>query len=272
MKPVSKEVIMQLLTRSLILIIVAKAISLAMLWFLPGEGVNHTAAVSAQPAYQRYTFNVMLEQSSAKAAASKVSTVSTGSHATVRDLVLKGLYGKGESGFVIVALKSNPKKTEVVGIGESFHGYTLVSIQPQSALFDYRGTRYTVTIEASKPLPANALTKVAAPEESGAPKQVARYQINNYTSNLDQVWHDIGIQEVRKENKITGFKVTRIRAGTPFAELGLRKGDIIIKANNKTLDSYAAAMEIYKQIDNIKAVELIVLRNNQEKEIIYEIY
>jgi len=66
--------------------------------------------------------------------------------------------------------------------------------------------------------------------------------------------------------------VTRIKANTPFAQLGLRKGDIIIKANNKNMTSYKDAIAIYKGIDKLEALELVVLRNNQETEINYEIY
>ena len=65
--------------------------------------------------------------------------------------------------------------------------------------------------------------------------------------------------------------MTRIKAGTPFATLGLRQGDIIIKANNKPMTSYKDALEIYKGIDKLEALQLIVLRNNQETEIVYEI-
>ena len=65
--------------------------------------------------------------------------------------------------------------------------------------------------------------------------------------------------------------MTRIKANTPFAQLGLRKGDIIIKANNKPMKSYKDAIAIYKNIDKLEALELIVLHNNQETEISYEI-
>ena len=31
-------------------------------------------------------------------------------------------------------------------------------------------------------------------------------------------------------------------------------------------------MEVYQEIDRLKAVDLVILRNNQEKELVYEIY
>lgn len=272
MKPVSRLFVMKLLTRVAIIVITAKALSLAMLWFLPSEGINRTSVDAVQPAYSRYTFEAMLENPRKGGKASAAVKGSASASATIDDLVLKGLYGKGTYGFVIVALKSAKNKTEVVAVGEPFHGYTLVSIEAGSAIFDYRGKRYKVMIEEAGTPNTSVLRTAKTMAETEPMQQVSRSQIDSYTKNLDQVWKDIGIQEVKKGAEITGFKVTRIRAGTPFAELGLRQGDVILKVNNKPLDSYAAAMEIYQKIDQLNALELVVLRNNQEQEIIYEIY
>ena len=271
MKPVSKALIMRVLTRIVTIAIIAKALSLALLWFLPGEGVNHTAVDSVQPAYARYGFGGMLESTSQAGGSGNAEDPNI-ALAKINELVLKGLYGKGRHGFVIVALKSAKNKTEIVAVGEPFQGYTLVSIEPQSAIFDYRGERYRVMID-ERVTPGAAVIKVAR-EMPGTelPRQVSRAQIERYSKNIDQVWKDIGVQEVKQGSKITGFKVTRIRLGSLFSELGLRQGDVIVKVNNKPLDSYAIAMEIYQKIDRLDALELVLLRNNQEQEILYEIH
>ena len=273
MKPVSKALLMKMLTRVVAIAILAKALSLALLWFLPGEGVNFTTVDSVQPAYGRYGFGVMLEHGGKEKRTTMSSKGSVSSSATIDELVLKGLYGNGNYGFVIIALKSAKNKTEVVAVGEAFHGYTLVSIESDGAIFDLRGKRYSVRIdEGGMPNTSAAEVAYAAPEAEQVQQQVSRSQIDSYSKNIDQVWKDIGIQEVKRGEQITGFKVIRIREGTPFAELGLRQGDVIVKVNNKPLDSYAAAMEIYQKIDRLDALELVVLRNNQEQEILYEIY
>jgi general secretion pathway protein C len=268
MNPASRELLMWLLTRLAIIFLAAKAASLAMLWFLPGEGVNMAQAASMQPTYHRYVLDSMLAapQREGRGPSAAVLPAQT----DVTGLILKGLYGKEEEGFVIIALESKPEETEILTVGEAFHGYTLRSIYPQSAVFEYHGKAYRVAIEAAE-LPPESY---AVQEEAlgTVPTQISREQVNNYTKNLEQIWRDISIREVKKGKKILGFRVTRIKPGTPFADLGLKKGDIIIKANNKTLDSYAAAMEIYQEIDRLKAVELVVLRKNQEKELVYEIY
>jgi type II secretory pathway component PulC len=65
--------------------------------------------------------------------------------------------------------------------------------------------------------------------------------------------------------------VTKIKQGSKFSELGLKVGDIILKANGLELKSYKDAIKIYQNIDKLDTIVLLVKRGKQEKEIIYEI-
>jgi type II secretion system protein C len=262
MNLVSKQWFLSLMSKVLIILIIAKAVSLIMLWLLPGEGVDFRQQQSMMPSYHRYSLSSMIMSPKTPGASKTVAGPS------ISNMVIKGLYRKKTGGFVIVALKSAQADTKVIGIGEKFRDYTLTEILRDGAIFERNRQRFSLYLEKPKNLPAAAAP--AADMETS--HQVSRSDIAHYAKNFDQIWKDISIVEVKKEGKIAGFKVTRINPGTPFAQLGLRKGDIIINANNKALTSYAQALEIYKNIDKLQAIELIVLRNNQEKELIYEIY
>ena len=65
--------------------------------------------------------------------------------------------------------------------------------------------------------------------------------------------------------------MTRIDPNSQLATLGLKKGDIIIKVNNKVLKTYNDVFGIYNNIDKLDAINLVVQRNNQEVELTYEI-
>ncbi|MEA3373494.1 MAG: PDZ domain-containing protein [Campylobacterota bacterium] len=266
MNPVFKKWLISLSTRIVIIVIVVKAMVLGLLWFLPSEGVDYYPEHSLQAKYHRYTLDSMLDKGQAgSASAQRVSATQMRS-----TLVLKGLYGSKRKGFVIVAPEKTPTKTEVIAVGEQFGGNRLVQINPQSAIFERSGRRYVLQMEN---VDARLSSKgTGAAERDDVPRSVSRSNINYYVKDIDKVWKDIGITELKEGKKITGFKVTRIKPSSPMAELGLRRGDVIIKANNKTLTSYADVLAIYKKIGTMQALELVVLRNNQEKEIIYEIY
>lgn len=269
MNPGFKKWLLTLLLRLLFIVIIANAVSLALLWFLPGEGVDYTNVQSIQPVYHRYRIAGMLEQG-------KVGTRGDGGPASastakkITSLVLTGLYGSKKSGFVVIALKSSPKKTEVIATGESFGGYTLVGVNADNAVFDRDGRTYTVYMENAGKLSAFSAVQETSAEEPAA--RISRSDVLGYAKNIQKIWQDISLVEVKENGGIAGFKVTRIKPNTPLANLGLKRGDIIIRANNQQLKSYADALGIYKEIDTLRVLELTVLRNNQEKEIVYEIY
>lgn len=262
----------------LIIIMVAKALSLIMLWFFQSEGVNYHANSSKLPEYKRYNVNNIIKPTqipdvqSASVPTSEEEKELAAYGPNISNMVLKGLFKRKNGGLIIIALKAKPNDSEVIGIDDVFQGYTLKIILKNGAIFSKNGETYSLYFSEDQQQEQYTSKPAAGKSDDGGIKQVAKSDINHYAKNIKEVWKDISIVEVKKDGKITGFKVTRINPGTPFAQLGLRQGDIIIKANNKQLTSYKDALAIYKGIDKLEALELVVLRNNQETEIVYEIY
>lgn len=262
----SKVWVVAILTRLIIILIIGKVLGLFLLWLLPNEGVDFYEQKKMLPPYHPYTVGAIIEpQVVLKGNKLDSQYLESG----IKTMVLKGLYRKKDSGYIILAMKSRPDKTEVLGIGESYGGYKLVKIKSSSAVFERESHYYTLELIRTD---LASLRKKHAPFIEGEPYQMSRIEIQEYAKNFGQILEDINIIEVKKRGKLKGFKITRIRPNTPFSYLGLRKGDVIIKVNNEPLKSYADALNIYQNIDDIKEIELIVLRNNKEKELRYEIY
>lgn len=261
----SNSYILNIVTRVLILLAVAKAISLAIWWFLPSDGVELQVKDNYQPKYQRVDFKNMLSSAVSVTKAGDNQVSSDGINIT--NMILKGLYGKGSKGFAIVALKSSVKNTSIVSVGEVFSGYTLKTILASSIVFTKAGKEYVLEMEHTK-ITKESVVSVAS---SASPKDVSRLDINFYAKNPKEIWKDIAIVEVKNGKKIEGFKVTRIKKNSKMAKLGLKKGDIIIKVNNVELKSYKDALDIYAKIDKLQTIQIVVMRNNQEKELVYEI-
>ncbi len=258
----------------LILVLVARTLSLALMWFLPSEGVSLHIQPNFQPKYQRVDFKNMLTPIVKKVEQKQVSTSDGG--ISITNMVLKGLYGTKTSGFIIVALKATPKKTTILSIGEIFSGYTLKEIENNSAIFTKDGTRFTLMLENAKKT-ASALKQskqkrsVSNDNEPISQQVVTRGDITYYAKHPKQIWKEISIREVKDGKQIKGFKVTRIAPNSKFATMGLKKGDLIVKANNVELKSYRDALNIYTKIDKVDEVQIVIIRNGVEKEIVYEI-
>lgn len=270
MQKLSNSPILKIISMLLMLLVAAKVISLIVLYLLPSDGIELSIEESYQPKYQRVDFKNMLNTAQT-AQSSKKEFVQSGISMT--NMILKGLYGTQNSGFIIVALKSKPKDTQIVEVGEVYKGYKLVGIEKKSATFTKNSTKYTLNLEALKINTQNVKSKVgnANGDEQISQKIVSKNDIEHYAKNPKDIWKEISIMEVKDGKAIKGFKVTRIKPNSKMATLGLKKDDIIIKANNVVLKSYRDALNIYSKIKDIDVVQIVVIRNGIEKEIVYEI-
>jgi type II secretion system protein C len=272
MQKISNTSLFTSLFKLLVFVLVAKLSSLVLLWFLPHDGVSYQEGENYQPPYVRYTFEGMLSY----VKEDKQQSAQSGSQAgiSITNMILKGLYGKGERGVVVVALKASPKKSDVIAVGETFSGFTLKSIEQESAVFEKGGQSYILEMDygGKQKTRAYSTSKASDAVDISKPVGVTKNDINFYAKNPNEIWKQIAIQERKEKGKIVGFEVKRIAPNSPFEKLGLQKGDLITKANNVELRSYKDAIAIYEKIDTLKSVQIVFMRNNQEMEIVYEVH
>lgn len=282
MTKLSNSAIISIISKLLILLVVAKALSLVLWWYLPSDGVEMKVENNYQPKYQRVYFKNMIIKSDKGMKSEQSSSSSENfSGISITNMLLKGLYGTSSKAFVIVSMKSTPKKTEIIGIGELFKGYRLKSITLSSAIFEKDSKDYILTLDKStrssdpKSSKISEGTKASVVNGRETPPEgavgVSRKDIAYFAKNPKQIWRDISIKEVKEGKKILGFKVTKIKNRSQFATLGLQKGDLIVKANNVKLTSYKDALELYKNIDKLDTIQIVVMRDNQEVELVYDI-
>ncbi len=268
MKRPSNSALLAVFTKLMILLLLAKLISFGLWLYLPHDSVELTLAKNYQPQYRKVDFKSMLENLNAPQKNAYVASAFSGT-ANITNMVLKGLFGNQNKGFVIVALKSSPTKTSIISVGDIFKGYTLKSITLNGSIFEKDGNEYTLYLKQSDYPTSQYIKSVQQPMETQI--GVTRTDIADYIKNPKGIWDDISIIEDRDGRKLKGFKVTKINKKSKLASLGLSIGDVIIKANNLTMDSYANVLTIYKQINTLDSVQLVVIRNNQEVELVYEI-
>jgi type II secretion system protein C len=259
----SNSKLLQIFTNLLILLALSKAISLVALWYFPSEGVDVSIKENYQPTYQRVDFSNMFDKTQGR----KNSTSSNQENISITNMVLKGLYGTSSSGYVVVAMKSSPKDTSIVGVKQEYQGYLLKSILASSVVFLKQNKEYVLSLEDAQ----KSSTAFNADNGGDLQHYVSRQDIETYTKNPESIWKDISIVEVKDKDKISGFKVTNINSNSKFATLGLKKGDVITKVNNAPLTSYKAAIDVYKNLDKLHTLQIVVTRDEQEKELVYEI-
>ena len=266
MSKLSNDKLITSITTLLSLLLIAKVISLVVWWYLPNEGVELNAKKSYQAKYQRVDFKNMLIHSKV-VVKKEESTTPTFS---INTLVLKGLYGSKLNGYAIISTKPSPVTT-IVAVGEVYAGYKLKELFLDHVVLYKNARDYTLSLNEKSKKASKSYIRKAEPDTT-QDRGVTREDIHSYSKNPSQIWRDIAIAPYKQNGKIIGFRVGRIKANSKMAELGLKVGDIIVRANNIALTSFNEAIKLYQNIDKIDTLALVVLRNNQEKEIIYEIH
>ena len=272
----SSSTLVNVLVKLLTLVLIAKLFSLSLWYYLGENNIELSSTKNYQPQYQRIDFRHMIEKKKIQQVKKVIKKKVTGP--SITSMILKGLYGKGENGFAIVALKSKAKKTSIISVSEEFSGYTLRFINAQSVVFEKDSKNYILELKNAK-IESKRIKKVVTAttqqtvtqEESDEPQDVSRNDINYFAKHPREIWKNISIHEVRRGKKIIGFRISKIKPNSKFAALGLKSGDLIVKANNITLNSYRNAIDIYNKIDKIDTMQIVVVRDGREKELVYDI-
>lgn len=115
----SKVWMVSFFTRIVVIIIIGKVLGLILLWSLPNEGIDFYEKKRMLPPYHPYELGVFINPTAEKKGSiQEKEQIQSG----INTMILKGLYRKKKTGYIIIAMNINPKKTEIVGIGESYGG------------------------------------------------------------------------------------------------------------------------------------------------------
>ncbi|GIU01239.1 hypothetical protein TSL6_17450 [Sulfurovum sp. TSL6] len=258
----------------LILLLVIKMawFAVEMLW-LPTVGVEHSEERGVKALYYR----VKLSPNDAMAPTTKKRPVA----GSIKDIKLLAVYNASDVTVVTVQYK---RTTKVLAKGEAINGFVLEGAGSNYATFRKNAKTYQInlivstkdsgSIKSAQPSATSASSENQVEGEivdAGDHKIVDRSLLDHYAKNMDDIYKNIGIREIKKGKDLEGFSISFIRKGSPFAKLGIQRGDVIKAINGQKIDSYNAAFEVYKNISNIDNLTLVIQRGKEEMELEYEV-
>jgi general secretion pathway protein C len=249
----------------LVMAFIAKAISLVGWFFLPTQSVQNTSKSQFVMPYMRYSILDFRLTSTKLEVNEAVSSLS------INSIILKAIYKMGKESIIVLAPKSNPKKSKTIAIGEKFEGYKLEKVFSDYVLFTKNYKQYRLYLNLKKGAPRwKNVDKTASTE--GEVRRIAKAEVKRAMANPTNIWKNIGLREHFTAGKQDGFKVSFVRKGTVFESLGLRVGDVIEAINNQEIKNNAQAFKAYQQFKDAKALKLNIKRGNTAMELEYEIY
>ena len=274
MKHLFKPEVSKGLWSLLILLLVIKMawFAVEILW-LPTVGVEHSEDRGAKALYYR----VKLSPNDAMAPTTTKRPVA----GSIKDIKLLAIYNASDVTVVTVEYKG---KTRVLAKGEAINGFVLEGAGSNYATFSKNAKTYQInliisrkgsgSIKSAQPSATSSASESQVEGEivdAGDRKIVDRSLLDHYAQNMDDIYKNIGIREIKKGKDLEGFSISFIRKGSPFAKLGLQRGDVIKAINGQKIDSYNAAFEVYRNISNIDNLTLVIQRGKEEMELEYEV-
>jgi len=254
------------LVQLLIMVFIAKAISLGVWFFLPKEGVSTNTKTDFVMPYMRYSIDDF------RLKASEIKATDRSNALSIDSIVLKAIYLMSSDSFIVVAPKSNKTKSKTIGIGDIFEGYKLKNVFADYVVFERNYKQYRLYI--TKPKVDTRWKNVQKSEvlDEEEVRRIPSSEVKKAITNPTNIWKNIGLKEHLNKGKQDGFKVSFVRKGTMFEALGLKVGDIIVGINNKELKNNAQAFSAYQELKNAKALKLSIVRAKTPMELEYEIY
>ena len=274
MKHLFKPEVSKGLWSLLILLLVIKMawFAVEILW-LPTVGVEHSEDRGAKALYYR----VKLSPNDAMAPTTTKRPVA----GSIKDIKLLAIYNASDVTVVTVEYKG---KTRVLAKGEAINGFVLEGAGSNYATFSKNAKTYQInliisrkgsgSIKSAQPSATSSASESQVEGEivdAGDRKIVDRSLLDHYAQNMDDIYKNIGIKKIKKGKDLEGFSISFIRKGSPFAKLGIQRGDVIKAINGQKIDSYNAAFEVYKNISNIDNMTLFIQTGKEEIELEYEV-
>ena len=267
-----------------LLILLVTMLVVKLLWFtvevlwLPSSGIGYIEEKGGKSLYYRTKLTASEGKRPEKKPSRAVKPVGS-----IKDIKLLGIYHSSETTVVTVLYKG---KTKVLAKGEQINGFVLDNAGNDFALFGKNGKSYRVdllkqrggnsssSIRDTSSLPHSSRSSEEPKGEivdAGDHRIVDRSLVEHYAKNMQDIMKDIGIADEKEGSTLKGFRVTFVRRNTPFAKLGLRRGDIITAVNGQEINSYSAAMNVYNNINKMENLTLTIKRGKEEMELEYEI-
>ncbi|WP_428754192.1 type II secretion system protein GspC [Vibrio cionasavignyae] len=174
-----------------------------------------------------------------------------------------------------LAVVANRGKQGTYGIGEQIEGTraTIAAVLIDRIIISNSGRDETVMLEGieykkldlKQPAPAAASNVVGNNPRDNEEKLAAIR--STITQDPQQIFQYVRLSQVKRDGKISGYRVSPGRDAELFNAVGLQNGDIAVALNGADLTDPAAMGQIYQSISDLTELNLTVERDGQQHDI-----
>lgn len=167
-----------------------------------------------------------------------------------------------------------------LSLGKTKEGITLVDLSYSFATIEKDKKRYSIVIDNGAVVQSIPQRKTVQTANTGVKIQdsgsninitVPRDELKNDLKDINKVLQSARVATFYEEGNFVGYRVAMLKPESPLLKLGLKVGDIITRINGSELTNPAALFNMFSQVDDISALNVDMLRNNEKKSLFVEI-
>lgn len=180
-----------------------------------------------------------------------------------------------------IATINTDNNTISISLGKTKDGITLVDLSYSFATIEKDKKRYSIVIDNGAVVQSmpqkQASTQVANTgvkiQDSGSNINITvpRDELKNDLKDINKVLQSARVATFYEEGNFVGYRVAMLKPESPLLKLGLKVGDVITRINGSELTNPAALFNMFSQVDDISALNVDMLRNNEKKSLFVEI-
>jgi general secretion pathway protein C len=106
--------------------------------------------------------------------------------------------------------------------------------------------------------------------EKGTAITVSRSNLQQSLENIHQLLSQARVRPHFRDGKTDGLAISNIKAGSLFAKLGLKNGDIVQGIDGRSIKSPDDVMEVYRRLRSGSEVALQISRRGEQKILNYK--
>lgn len=139
-------------------------------------------------------------------------------------------------------------------------GWKIVEVKRREIILQRGGVKERLLIDADNKRPVR---------KGGKQRVLKRSYVKKQLSNLSALSQSVQLQP-RTVGKTKGLIVSSLRSKSFFYDMGLRKGDLLVKANGKKLSSFSDAASLMAMLDS-NSISLDIVRNKKRQTLTYRL-
>lgn len=162
----------------------------------------------------------------------------------------------------LVLKKEEPK--EVFKLWEKVYGYRLIGIRSTSVVLKGPEGRAVLKLFEKKDKKSSRSRRRIRRSGNTVTRNLSRAELKQkLKNNMDNAFRGLVVGPYRRNGKIIGFRLKKVRPYNIFYKMGARSGDIILRFNGKKVNSTQKVFNFWKNFSKQSRVEIDLKRRNR---------